>query len=85
MHYPVTYERYHVYQSTSATPTVCETLPIAVQLLSSFPAGSIAHVERVVETHTVFAVYGTVINPLPSPPATTINTQSNQITHVRKA
>ena len=84
MHYPSTRETYHVYQSTSTEPTVCETLAIAVQLLSSFPAGSIAHVEKVIETHTIYAVYGTATNPLPSPPNPAISIISNQLTHLKR-
>lgn len=83
MTYPTTYERYHVYQSTSATPIVCETLPIALQLMSSFAAGTIGHVEKVVETHTVYAIYGTATNPLPPAPNPVIPTNSAQITHIK--
>ena len=85
MNYPTTYERYHVYTSTDTLPTVCESLEIALQLVSSFAAGTIAHVERVVEMHTVYQVYGTAIMPLPAAPLPAVSTQSNQITHVRKA
>ena len=84
MHYPSTRETYHVYSTTDSLPTVCENLQIALQHMSTFPAGTIAHVEKVVETHTIHQIYGTATNPLPSPPNASIPTQSNQITHIKK-
>ena len=84
MNYPVTYERYYVYSATDTLPTVCENLQIALQHMSTFPAGTIAHVEKVVETHTIHQIYGTATNPLPSPTNPSISTQSNQITHIKK-
>lgn len=84
MNYPVTYERYHVYNSSATLPTICDTLQLAIQLVSSFPVGTIAHVERVVERHEVYQVFGTALMPLPSPPTTPIPTQTNQITHIKK-
>ena len=80
--YPITYETYHVLESTATQPIVFQTLPLAKQYLSSLATGSIAHVEKVIETHYVYAVYGTVQNPLPTP-ANPIATIQQQITHYK--
>lgn len=82
MPYPMTYERYHVTTSAQTAPTVCHSLPIALQLLSSLPVGTVARVERVVETHVVYDVYGTAENPLPAPPASPISTHTMGISHI---
>lgn len=80
--YPITYETYHVLESTTTQPIVFQTLQLAQQYLSGLPAGSIAHVEKVVETHYVYAVYGTAQSPLPI--ATThIPVVKEQITHYK--
>lgn len=80
--YPVTYETYHVYQSTTTLPVVCESLEIAMQFLSTLTG--IAHVEKVVSTHSVLNVFGTALNPLPSAPSTAIPFNQISINHLNR-
>ena len=82
MNYPITYERYHVVPSNSTQPIVCHNLPIALQYIASLPSGSMVRIEKVVETHVIYSVYGVADNPMPTKPVVEIPTVHVSIQHV---
>lgn len=83
-HYPITLESYHIVTTTATQPIICESLAIALQTLSTLPSGTVAHVERVVSTHHMYQIYGTLQSPLPPVPVKVMATKKLMVEHIHK-